>query len=387
MNYRLAKEYIIIALENLKESKIRSILTMLGIIIGISALIVMLMLGESSKALISEQMKNIGINTVSIYREGEDTSLPSNLKINDLKQLPFVTNTAYEISKDEMINVAQYSISGNITGISKEYFFIKSPIKIINGKMFSPLEFDSDIPVCLVDDITFNKYIKMTNSPYIYISGQRFNIVGVFKNLNDISMYNSASIYVPYFTITKLKDYRWNILLKLDSLKNINTKVERIQQFVSFIFRDSDSFKVMSSKDMVDFSKNISKQITLFIFAITLILLTVGGIGIMNIMLVSVSERTKEIGIRRALGATIYSIFYQFISETTLLCLIAGIVGILIGFIVGFVVIKIMALKFIIPISPIFYGIIVSISTGIISGIYPSLKAAQKNPIEALRYE
>lgn len=382
-----SREYIRLAYSNIAVYKMRSFLTMLGIIIAITSLIVMLMLGESNKAKMFEEMKKVGVSTVRIDIDsmGENTLNPT-LSDRDMEHVPFVEYASFEFRALQPVMLGIHTEDSEIIGIGTHYFDVVPIPDIVRGRLFLSMEIQNNLPVCVIDNISFERYLKYGATHTISVNGIACTVIGVYKTI-DNPLYHTPTVYMPSAFVQTLPMYRWSMVLKMRSTENMDTKIKHLKTFLSLVTNNATMLKVMSSQQMIEFSQRISKQLATFIFGITFILLVVGGIGIMNIMLVSVAERTREIGIRRALGATIHAIFFQFISETLLLCFIAGCVGICIGGLIGYSLIVWFHYVMIIPVQPIMIGIAISLCTGIASGLYPSLHAARKNPIQALQYE
>jgi ABC-type antimicrobial peptide transport system permease subunit len=391
LKYRhIIREYSVLALSNLWAFKLRSSLTMLGILIGIASFTVLLMIGESNKAKIQQEIEKVGPNTIQIF---PGITKNQSLMVTDqpFKYLPWISHTGLESTQFENIDAGTSRIYCKILGITKDYFKIRPAPQIIQGRFFSDLELSHGLPVCFIDQVCFNQYFKTQSQkhPSLYIRGIRFAVVGIFGTEQEKDPFYEPIIYLPYQSAGRIfsKGSQTNVILRLNNLKQLEKKLNQIKISLGFTFPNSESIKVISAQEMIAFSKKLSVQVAVFVFSISILLLTVGGVGIMNISLVSITERTKEIGIRRALGAAVHSIFFQFLCETVLLSLIAGLGGVLLGIGIGWSMVTHSKLPFVFPIQPASLGILLSILTGILSGLYPSIRAAKMNPIEALKYE
>jgi putative ABC transport system permease protein len=401
------------AINGLRTHKSRSALTILGIVIGITSIILVMSLGEGAQNLILGQVKGLGATTV-IVLPGKISFGPStaastmndSLKENDLnliKNKSNVPNAKYVmpmvVGSGKAVfgsNVYQVAVFGSgdlvpeIFSISpdKGYFFSEDDVKsrsavVVIGYKVKQRLFDSDDAV--------GQKIRIKNTT--------FKVIGVLPEKGSSSSFDDA-VFMPYTTtqqyITGTKFYS-RIVVEANAEANLRSTVADI----SITLRNShnitdplkDDFSVTTAADVAKTLGTITSALTAFLAAVAAISLIVGGIGIMNIMLVSVTERTKEIGLRKALGATDKDILTQFLLEAVILTGLGGIVGIILGsglsFLVSNLITKFAGLDwtFSFPISAAILGLVVSSLVGLIFGIYPARQAAKKSPMEALRYE
>ena len=409
----LLKYSIKTAVNGLRTHKSRSALTILGIVIGITSIILVMSLGAGAQNLILSQVKGLGATTV-ITLPGKISFGPStaastmndSLKEKDLnliKSKANVPNAKYimpmVVGAGQAVygsNVYQVAVFGSgelvpeIFSISpdKGYFFSaddvlsRSAVVVIGYKVKQRL-FENDEAV----------------GQKIRIKNNTFKVVGVLPEKGSSSNFDDA-VFMPYTTtqqyITGTKFYS-RIVVVVNLEANLVSTVEDIKNTL----RDShnitdplkDDFSVTTSADIAKTLGTVTSALTAFLAAVAAISLIVGGIGIMNIMLVSVTERTKEIGLRKALGATDTDIQTQFLLEAVILTALGGVIGIILGsglaYIISLLITKFAGLdwQYVFPISAAILGLIVSSLVGLVFGIYPARQAAKKSPMEALRYE
>jgi len=396
-------------------NKMRSFLTMLGIIIGIMGVIVVVSLGASAQSLILNEVKSLGSNLVGIlpgksdpngppssvfgvvtttlkYKDGEKILKRDNLHIENLCMYVQGTDTVVWNNNNPVVT---------FMGVTSSYIEVEDA-KIAKGRFFTEEENNSNARVVIIgSDVAkdiFGDQDPIGNQ--IKIKKSIFNVIGVFeKRGGGLAQSQDKEIFVPIKTAQTLLlgiDYLGFIRIKVDRPENINNVIA----FVEDVLRDShniqnpddDDFSVRSSASALDAISQITNAVQFFLTAIAGISLLVGGFGIMNIMLATVQERTKEIGLRKAVGAKSSEITLQFLIETVFITFISGILGIILGvFLSWLVAVVAQALgyswDFIISFWSIGLGCFVSVGVGLIFGIIPARKASFLNPIEALRYE
>ena len=399
-----------IALRAIAANKLRSFLTMLGIIIGVASVIAMLAIGQGSKKSIQANIAEMGSNMIMI-RPGQDkgpggarqdASEMQSLKLKDYETL--VEQSKYLAAISPSVSASGQFINGNnntpssIYGISPDYLEIRQ-LKVEDGEMFTEDDIKTSAKVCLVgktvaDNLFTNgedpvgKVIRYKNIP--------FRIIGVLKSkgYNSFGMDQDDMVLAPYTTVMKR-------ILSVTYLQGINASAitEEMTDVaineVSTLLRsnhklkeaDVDDFTIRSQQEMAEMMNSTSDTMTILLLVVACISLIVGGIGIMNIMYVSVTERTKEIGLRMSVGARGIDILNQFLIESVLLSVTGGIIGVIVG--VGVAVgINVFA-HWPIQIQPwsVLLSFAVCSATGIFFGWYPAKKAACLDPIEAIRYE
>lgn len=398
-----------IALKAIILNKMRTLLTMLGIIIGVASVIAMLAIGEGSKQSIKTQISSMGSNMITI-RPGADMrggvrmggSEMESLTLNDYKAIKERATLLTSVSP--MVNGNGQVINGSnnwpssVYGVTPEYTAIKV-LDLKSGSMFTSIDVNSASKVAVlgqtvVDNVFPNeinpigKMIRFNNIP--------FKVIGVLekKGENTFGQDQDDVILAPYTTIQKrilAIDHIQSIVASAISEEEASNAVEEITQIMREqhkITEDmDDDFNVFSMDELISMFSSTSEMLTLLLVAIASISLLIGGIGIMNIMYVSVKERTKEIGLRMAVGGKGSDILMQFLIEAILISITGGIIGVLLGLASTVFIEKVLHW----PTSVALYSILISFMvcaiTGIFFGWYPARKAAALDPITALRYE
>ena len=398
-----------IALRALANNKLRGFLTMLGIIIGVASVITMLAIGQGSKRSIQAQISEMGSNMIMIHpgadvRGGvrQDASAMETLKLEDYQNI--VDETRYVSAVSPSVNSSGQAIYGannaptTVYGISPDYLEIRR-YKVGDGDMFTEQDIQTAAKVCVVGKTVVDNLFTGGENPVgkvIRFQKLPFRIVGVLesKGYNSMGMDQDDLILAPYTTIQKK-------VLAITHLQGITCsalKEEYTDQATSEITEilrrnhklkesDDDDFTIRSQQELSTMLTSTTDMMTVLLAAVAGISLLVGGIGIMNIMYVSVTERTREIGLRMSIGAKGIDILAQFLIESILISVTGGLIGVVFG--VGAALVVNGVAHFPIYIQP--WSVILSFAvctvTGVFFGWYPAKKAAQLDPIEAIRYE
>lgn len=399
-----------IALRAIAANKLRSFLTMLGIIIGVASVIAMLAIGQGSKKSIQANIAEMGSNMIMI-RPGQDkgpggaqqdASDMQTLKLKDYETLKEQSKYLAAISPN--VNASGQFINGNnntpstMYGISPDYLQIRQQ-KVKDGEMFTDEDVKTSAKVCVIGKTVADNLFTNGEDPIgkvIRYNKIPFRIVGVLesKGYNSFGMDQDDVVFAPYTTVMKR-------ILSVTYLQGINASAitedmtDLAIENVTNILRenhklkgtDEDNFTIRSQQEMAEMMNSTSDTMTVLLLVVACISLVVGGIGIMNIMYVSVTERTKEIGLRMSVGARGIDILNQFLIESVLLSITGGLIGVLCG--IGAAVgINVFA-HWPIQIQPwsVLLSFVVCSATGIFFGWYPAKKAASLDPIEAIRYE
>lgn len=398
-----------IALRALANNKMRGFLTMLGIIIGVASVITMLAIGQGSKRSIQAEISEMGSNMVMIQPGGDirggvrqEASSMETLKLEDYQNI--VDETRYVAAVSPSVNSSGQVIYGannaptTIYGISPDYMEIRR-YQVEDGEMFSDQDIAVAAKVCVVGKTVVDNLFPGGENPVgkvIRFQKLPFKIVGVLesKGYNSMGMDQDDLILAPYTTIQKK-------VLAITHLQGITCsalKEEYTEQAIdeiSEILRrnhklktdEDDDFTIRSQQELSSMLTSTTDMMTVLLAAVAGISLLVGGIGIMNIMYVSVTERTREIGLRMSIGAKGIDILSQFLIESILISVTGGLIGVIFG--VGSAIIVNQVAHFPIFIQPwsVLLSFIVCTATGIFFGWYPAKKAARLDPIEAIRYE
>lgn len=398
-----------IALKALNNNKMRCFLTMLGIIIGVASVITMLAIGQGSKRSIREQIAEMGSNMIMIHpgnmeRGGvrQDASSMQTLKLNDYKAID--EETEYVSACSPSVNSSGQFIYGannypsTIYGVTEDYLEIRK-ISIEEGSMFTPQDVLSSAKVCLVGKTITDNLFPNGESPIGKVI--RFNkiplkIVGTLtpKGYNSMGMDQDDMVLAPYTTVQKrilAITYLQGIYCSALTEELTPQATEEIAQILRKNHKikegAEDDFEIRSQEELSSMMSSTTDMMTILLACIAGVSLLVGGIGIMNIMYVSVTERTREIGLRMSIGARGIDILSQFLIEAVLISVTGGIIGVLLGIGASMVV----NLAFNWPVYIQAYSVILSFFvctlTGIFFGWYPARKAANLDPIEAIRYE
>lgn len=399
-----------IALRAIAANKLRSFLTMLGIIIGVASVIAMMAIGQGSKKSIQANIAEMGSNMIMI-RPGQDkgpggaqqdASDMQTLKLKDYETLK--EQSKYLAAISPSVNASGQFINGNnntpstIYGISADYLEIRQ-LKIEDGEMFSDEDVKTSAKVCVIGKTVADNLFTNGEDPVgkvIRYNKIPFRIVGVLKSkgYNSFGMDQDDMVLAPYTTVMKR-------ILSVTYLQGINASAitedmtDLAIEDVTNILRenhklkgtDEDNFTIRSQQEMAEMMNSTSDTMTILLLVVACISLVVGGIGIMNIMYVSVTERTKEIGLRMSVGARGIDILNQFLIESVLLSVTGGLIGVVCG--IGAAVgINVFA-HWPIQIQPwsVLLSFAVCSATGVFFGWYPAKKAASLDPIEAIRYE
>jgi putative ABC transport system permease protein len=397
-----------IAVNSLTRNKIRSFLTMLGIIIGVGAVIAMMAVGTGAQENIKSQIASLGTNVILVFpgsfnqggvRSGTGTS--ASLSPEDLiaiqTQCPSVALASPSVRDGAQIVYQEQNWRASVIGATPEYFTIRS-WPVASGQYFTEADVRGATKVCVIGQTIADNLFK-ENDPVgqvIRIRKMPFKITGVLSVKGQSAQGSDQDdiIIAPYTTVQKKmtgQTYLSNIMISAiseDAMEDAQSQVTELLRVRHKLQPwDENDFTVRSQTEIATAAQSTSQVLTILLASIASISLIVGGIGIMNIMLVSVTERTKEIGIRMAIGATAKNIMMQFLIEAVVLSLLGGLIGVLLGILSSNLISTFAGWTTMVSTTSIFLAFTVSAAIGIFFGLYPARKAAQLNPIEALRYE
>ena len=397
-----------IALSALRRNKFRAFLTMLGIIIGVASVIVMLAIGQGSKQSIQDQMSSMGTNLIFVRPASEQkggvkmgNSDAQNLKLTDIeaieKDCPAISDVSPEVRSSGQAVLGNQNWPTSINGVNTKYFNIRK-YTVASGRSFSESEIQSYAKVCLIGQTIVENLFGKTDpiGQTIRFGNIPLLIIGVLgeKGENGMGQDQDDLIIAPYTTVQKR-------ILAITHIQDISASAASEELNDAAIAQITESlrtshkikegaendFEVRSQAEMVQMFSSISDIMTALLGAISGISLLVGGIGIMNIMYVSVTERTREIGLRLSVGGRGNDILMQFLIESILLSVFGGIIGITLGIVATQVTASVMSWPVVISTFSVVMAFLVCSAIGIFFGWYPARKAAGLNPIDALRYE
>jgi putative ABC transport system permease protein len=399
------------ALESLSANKLRSGLTILGIVIGVGAVIAMISIGRGAQNTITGSIQGIGTNLLFVMRGGsEDVRNPKPVTLGDAAaigdpfQAPSVAAVAPMLQGNGKITFGGESAVTQIAGITPEYGPMRNDT-VTEGEFIQEQHLLGEASVMVIGPDTADKLFGRQEGivgETVRVEGQPFRIIGVLKSKGGSGFANEDDrALIPLTTARTRLLHRSSpdrvdmILVEAVSAQAVPLASEEISQILRQRHRTqvgADDFTVFTQQSFLDIASTITGVLTIFLGGIAAISLLVGGIGIMNIMLVSVTERTREIGLRKALGARKADILIQFLTESSVLSLIGGIIGIMLGWAISFAVGRIAAandaqINPAIGIDTILMATLFSTAVGLFFGLYPANRAANLEPVEALRYE
>lgn len=398
-----------IATNALKRNKFRAILTMLGIIIGVGSVIAMLSIGESSKLSIREEMSEMGTNMIFIMPEAQqrggvmmDNSNVKTLTLSDVealqKEAKYITAVSPQVSTSGQAVAGNNNWPTTIYGVSPSYLDIRK-YELEDGRTFTDREIKSLAKVCLIGQTVVENLFGNNVDPIgqtIRFKGIPLKIIGVLKEKgeNGMGMDQDNMLLAPYTSVQRRMlaiTHIQSIFASAASEEQSNAAIEEVETILRRQHKlkdsDTDDFVVRSQAEMLEMVSSISDMLTLLLGAVAGISLLVGGIGIMNIMFVSVTERTKEIGLRMSVGGRGLDILMQFLIEAVLLSIMGGIVGIVFGTGLSYLATNLLNMPFVIDTQAVALSFMVCSVIGVFFGWYPARKAAGLNPIDALRHE
>jgi len=397
-------QLILEALESLSANKMRTSLTMLGIIIGVAAVVAMLAIGTGAQNAINEQINSIGTNLLYVM-PGGDANNPQPLTLDDAEAIAdpryadSIAVVAPVIQGQMIVSVPGESTRPTLYAVTPEYFSVQST-ELSEGQLISQANLDNFDAVALIGtDVAEDLFDRTENllGERIRMNGQVFKVIGVLKKKGGTGLVSLDNQVIVPLTTAKLRLLKRNtpgqvdiLMVQAASSEKINEAEEDISQVLRARHIRSlgeDDFDIMSTASLLEIASSIMGIMTAFLGGIAGVSLLVGGIGIMNIMLVTVTERTREIGLRQAVGATPGDIQTQFLLEALMLSLLGGLLGVLGGVGGAQLFGQLSSMRtVIVP-----YSIVLSFSSaaliGIAFGFLPARKAAQLDPIEALRHE
>lgn len=397
----------ILALREIRRSAMRSILTTLGIVIGVASVIAMVMLGDATTAYVSNSISKLGTNML-ILRPGQDRKGPRSedttakrFTHDDVqaihREIGDIRGVAPIGSKGVQAVYGNQNYSTTIDGSDNDYFTVKDWV-FASGRIFTPAELQAGKSVCIIGE-TVHKELFGEQDPIgasIRLGSFSCQVIGLLnsKGASMFGMDQDDIIVVPIRLLQRRVSGNQEISMILVSASS-PAVIENVKASLTALFQErrrikmgeEDDFSVRDMREMVQTLTSTTKMLTLLLGAVATISLLVGGIGIMNIMLVSVTERTREIGIRLAIGALEREVLLQFLVEAIVLSSLGGVIGVILGLSFGIGISLFFDLPLVFNTSIVLIAFLFSTLVGVVFGYFPARKAARLNPIDALRYE
>jgi putative ABC transport system permease protein len=383
------------AIKSIIGNKVRSLLTMLGVIIGVSAVIAATSFAEGSTKKVTDSIQSLGTNLVQVSITGRNSN--RNVTYEDMVKLKednssVIGSIAPTVSSSLTVKYGGKSKSATILGTSPEYEEIKST-HVQSGRFLAALDIDFNQKVALIGTAVAKELFGETDplNKIIKINGLDFKVVGLLQErASSQTGTEDDQVIVPVSVATRLTRNATirNFVVQGASADTVDACVTVITEYLTKIYKTTNSFKVYNQAQMLSTLNTVTSSMMMILGGIAAISLIVGGIGIMNIMLVSVTERTKEIGIRKSIGAKKRNILTQFLIEALMVTGIGGIIGVLLGLaIIKFIIGGFKITEEVYSMKWIVMSFSISLIIGVIFGLYPARKAASLNPIDALMYE
>ncbi|AJE49717.1 multidrug ABC transporter substrate-binding protein [Paenibacillus jamilae] len=400
------QEIIRVSLNSLRTNMLRSLLTMVGIIIGVAAVIAIVAIGKGSTATITSQINSMGNNLLMIYPyapyDGSSSMSFNQTKgisledIEALEQQKAVAEVAPSAMTNADITWSRNKVSGQIEGTSLGFVHVRK-LSLAQGRSFTHYEVDKRLNVAVLGSDAarniFGPDASKAVGEIIMIKQLPFKVVGVLANSNSNMNNSGQQVYVP---ITTGMERLGNMSIQqVNASATTEEKIDQASAQIRQVLRvrhelkpsEGDDFQIMTQTEILKTVSGVDRVMNMLLIGVAAIALGVGGVGIMNIMLVSVTERTREIGIRKAIGAQRSDIMLQFVAEAVFLSLMGGLVGVMVGLGGAKLLEKFVQMPIVYSIEPVLYSFLCCMGVGVLFGVYPARKASKLRPIDALRYE
>ena len=394
-SFIMFRESISMALDNIRNNKVRSFLTLLGIMIGVMAVITLITTVSGVTGSITSSFSSMGVGTLTVQVSGSDSKTgvtPEDLQV--ITNLDSVDGVSPTVNLNGRVSYGKNVQTGKTTSGKNSYYFTANPDMIVQGRALNFTDDDNSTYVCVISQDLVDEFFLGKNpiGETLYVAGLPFTVVGRYKEdsgggVASIFM-GSADVIIPYTTAMKVNnsDEVTSFTVYLKEGVESDAAQSEIEDAMDKLFDyEEDCFTVSSMESIEDTMNSMATMLSSLLAGIASIALLVGGIGIMNMMLTTVTERTTEIGLKKALGAVPGQIQSQFLMESFLLSMIGGLTGAVFGLALSFGLCKLLGTSFVFNGGAILLGVGFSAAVGIIFGWAPARKASKLNPIDALR--
>ncbi|MDP1418593.1 ABC transporter permease [Peribacillus simplex] len=380
------------AIRSIKTNKIRAFLTMLGIIIGVASVIVLVSIGQGSSQSVQDEINSLGTNLITVSVTDTDSLELTDDIIGQFKELNGISEVAPVVTGRVYAKNGEAAAQVSMTGATSSYLSVRD-LELSQGRFLTDMETELRSKVVVLGSDTANTLFENQKAvdQNLLIGGVSYRVIGVLKSVGTFMGSSGDDVIIAPITTAERATGSMTIgtvYLKAENENIIDRAMYQVQDTMTTSFPEqSDNYSVSNQEDLMDTMSTVSDTFTLMLGGIASISLLVGGIGIMNIMLVSVSERTKEIGIRKAIGANRKSILLQFLIEAMVLSCLGGLLGVAIGLGIAKMISVFSSLTISYSWSVTLFAFLFSILIGIMFGVFPANKASRLNPIQALRHE
>ena len=390
----MVRECISMSLSNILSNRVRSFLTILGIMIGVTAVIALITTISGVSGSLSSSFTSMGAGTLTVSVTGSDLKEGMTTDdLNTLSEMDIIDGITPSVSLSARVSHGgSYDTGVSVSG--KNYYYFSSNDIVTRGRQLNIIDEDNTSFVCLIDENIVETYFYGVDpvGENLYIDGVPFLVVGIFSSDDSTSiadmMGGSPSILIPYTTALKMNNQSvvTSFTVYLADGVDSETAADQIETEMDAMFSyEDDCFTVTTMSSIEDTMESMLSMMSALLAGIASIALVVGGIGIMNMMLTTVTERTTEIGLKKALGAIPWQIQIQFLIESFMLSMIGGIAGVALGILLSLILCQVMGTTFVLSVGAIVLGVSFSAAVGIIFGWAPARKASRLNPIDALR--